>query len=74
MNHTHEQRLLSYRRFKLLIGLIALALLGLGAWAVEQAIAGGSAAPVEQASPFTRPFPCSTPTTKMSSPAARLSR
>ena len=57
MNHTHEQRLLSHRRFKLLIGLIALALLGLGAWAVEQAIAGSSPAPVEQASPVHPTFP-----------------
>ena len=57
MNHTHEPRLVSYRRFRLLIGLIALVLLGLGAWAVEQAIAGDSVAPVEQASPVHPTFP-----------------
>ena len=57
MNHTPEQRLLSSRRSKLLIGLIALALLGLSAWAVDRASAGGSAAPVEQASPIHPTFP-----------------
>ena len=57
MNHIYETRLLSTRRFRLLIGLLLLALLGLGTWAVERAAAGGVTAPIEQASPVHPTFP-----------------
>ena len=57
MNYTPKERLLSSRRSKLLVALIALALLGLGTWTVERVTAGGSAAPVEQASPIHPTFP-----------------
>ena len=57
MNHTPTTRGISSRRSKLLIVLIALAVLGLSAWAVDRASAGGSAAPVEQASPIHPTFP-----------------